>query len=72
MPDDFEAEQDFHILTTANKIARDKSRVARAKRFAESKADELRKQSEVLPTAQARPIDGSPRKTSFVKKGKKP
>ena len=71
MPDEFEAEQDFHILTTANSIARDRSRVARARRFAERKADELRKQSESLPGERARPVDGSPRETSFRKKGKK-
>jgi hypothetical protein len=71
MPDEFEAEQDFHVLTTANAIAKDKSRVARAKRFAERKADELRKQAETLPAGKPRPIDGSPRETSFRSKGKK-
>ncbi len=71
MPDDLDAEQDFHILTAANTIARSKPRVARAKRFAERKADELRKQSESLPAERARPLDGSPRETSFRKKREK-
>ena len=71
MPDDFEAETDFQLLTAANAISQDKPRVARARRFAERKADELRRQSESLPAERARPIDGSPRDTSFRKKGKK-
>ena len=69
MPDDFQAEEDLRVLTIADVIQRDSGRIKRARRFAERKSDEMRQIAENLPTARAKPINGSPRETSF-KKGK--
>ncbi len=69
MPDDFQAEEDLRVLSIADVIQRDGGRVKRARRFAERKADEMRQIAENLPTARAKPLNGSPRETSF-KKGK--
>ncbi len=71
MPDDFQAESDLHVLDMADRIARDKGRVARAARFAQQRAVELNEQAErVLGKQVSKPFNGSPRKTTFKGKGK--
>ncbi len=69
MPDEFQAEMDLETLARAREIERDRPRVARAKAAAERKAESLRQQASELAPAASRPMNGSPRETSFKKRG---
>ncbi len=70
MPDEFQAEMDLDTLVRAKEIERDGTRVARARAFAERRAEALKAQADGLPAPRTRPINGSPRETSFKKRGK--
>ena len=70
MPDDFQAEHDLQVLDMADRIVQDKGRVAKAARFAEQRAEELRAQADRISGREVKKaFNGSPRESSFKRKG---
>lgn len=52
--DDFQAEQDMHILQEAERVAKDPTRMARAREVAKAKAEELNRfAKKTAPSADA-------------------